>query len=857
MKPVKTFNVSPSLPEAIKPLEELACNLFWAWSHSTIELFRRLDSELWEKCNHNPVLMLGVVDQNLLESAINDEGFMSHLNGVYHHYQQYVNGSSSWFSRTYGDEPHTLVGYFSAEFGLTESLSIFAGGLGVLAGDHLKSASDIGVPLVGVGLLYQQGYFHQYLNEAGWQQESYEENDFYTLPLRLEHKEDGTPLTIAVSLPGRTISAQIWRVQVGRVPLYLLDANLEANRPEDKRITYQLYGGDLEMRIKQEILLGIGGFRALEALGLQPTIFHMNEGHSAFLSVELIRWLMKKHSLTFKEAREVAAGGLMLTSHTPVPAGHDYFDNDLMYKYFFDFAKELGLAWPDFMALGRKNAKNMLEEFCMTLLALRLSNHMNGVSKLHGEVTRQMWKDFWPGVPLLEIPIGHVTNGVHFRSWISAEMNLLYDRYLGPRWQEEPGNKAIWDKAGNIAQEELWRTHERRRERLVAFVRERLRKRLEELGSSKREVEIADEVLDPKALTIGFARRFATYKRATLLLNDQERFARILENSEKPVQIIFAGKAHPKDDEGKKLIQQIVNMARQDRFRRKIVFVQEYDMSVARYLVQGVDLWLNTPRRPMEASGTSGMKAAANGVLNLSILDGWWDEAYRPTLGWAIGRGEDYDDPRYQDQIEAENIYNLLEKEIVPLFYDRGVDGLPRKWIGLMKESISHLCYFFNTNRMVQEYTEAFYVPGSRQYRQFSANGFSDAKNGSLWKERIYNCWREVRVKSVAAESLTDLKVYDAIRVRAVVQLGKLSPEDVVVELYTGKVGAQGEIMNPEITTMDFVEGSKEDGNYCFEGVSAPCGKSGRYGFTVRVLPDHPLLATRFLPELITWSESV
>lgn len=856
MKPIKTFKVSPSIPQKIKPLEDLAHNLCWAWSHSTIELFRRLDSELWERCNHNPVLMLGTIDQNLLESVVDDEGFVSHLNGVYHHYQQYLNGSSSWFSRTYGEEPQTLVGYFSAEFGLTECLSIFAGGLGILAGDHLKSASDIGVPLVGVGLLYQQGYFHQYLNEAAWQQESYEENDFYTLPLHLERTEDGTPVTITLSFSGKTVFAQIWRAQVGRVPLYLLDTNLEANSPDDKRITYQLYGGDSEMRIKQELLLGIGGFRALEVLGLHPTIFHINEGHSAFLSVELIRWLMKKHALTFKEAREVAAGGLMLTSHTPVPAGHDYFDNDLMHKYFTDFAKELGLPWADFMALGRKNPKDTNEQFCMTLLALRLANHTNGVSKLHGEVTRQMWKEFWPGVPLQEIPIGHVTNGVHFKSWISAEMNLLYDRYLGPRWQEEPGNKAIWDKASNIAQEELWRTHERRRERLVAFVRQRLRKRLEKLGASKREVEIADEVLDPKALTVGFARRFATYKRATLLLNDQNRLARILENSEKPVQIIFAGKAHPKDDEGKKLIQQIVNMAGQDRFRRKIVFVQEYDMSVARYLVQGVDLWLNTPRRPMEASGTSGMKAAANGVLNLSILDGWWDEAYGPSLGWAIGRGEDYDDPRYQDQIEAENIYNLLEKEIIPLFYDRGVDGLPRKWIGMMKESISHLCYFFNTNRMVQEYTEAFYVPGSRQYRQFNANSFTDAKKLASWKERIYNCWREVSVKSATTESLTEVKVYDQIRVRAVVHLGKLSPEDVIVELYTGKVDARGAFISPEITRMDFIE-SKEGGDYCFEGVSSPCCKSGRYGFTVRVLPDHPLLATRFMPGLITWSENV
>ncbi|MFH1335651.1 MAG: alpha-glucan family phosphorylase [Candidatus Zixiibacteriota bacterium] len=856
MKPIRTFTISPLLIEKLKPLEELAYNLRWSWSHSIIELFRRLDSELWEKCNHNPVLMLGTIDQHVLEAAVNDDGFMSHLNGAYNYHKERLENRTSWFIRTYSNEPDNLIAYFSAEFGLTECLSIFAGGLGVLAGDHLKSASNLGIPLVGVGLLYQQGYFQQRLNEAGWQQEVYEENDFYTLPLKVVRKEDGTPLTITIPLSERKIEAQIWRVNVGRVSLYLLDTNIPANSIEDRRITYQLYGGDSEMRIKQEIILGIGGFGTLEALGLRPTVFHMNEGHSAFLSLELIRWLMKRYNLNFAEAREIAAAGLMLTSHTPVAAGHDYFHNDLMNKYFSQYAKELGITWNDFMALGRKNPNDPAEQFCMTILALKLSHCCNGVSKLHGKVTRQMFKDLWPGVPEDEIPVGHVTNGVHFRSWISAEMNLLYDRYLGPRWQEEPGDKVVWEKVRSIAREELWRTHERRRERLVAFVRSRLRRRLEKLGASKTEIEVADEVLDPEALTIGFARRFATYKRATLILNDRERLARILNNPQKPVQIIFAGKAHPRDDEGKKLIQQIINLSRRDEFQRRMVFIEDYGMTIARYLVQGVDLWLNTPRRLLEASGTSGMKASANGVLNLSILDGWWDEAYDPAFGWAIGQRETFNDLSYQDRVEAEDIYDLLEQEIIPMFYDRSVDRLPRRWIDRMKESIANLCYFFNTNRMVQEYTEKFYIPASRQFKKFISNNFSEAREFTTWKGKVRNCWREIRVESVITEQLTNLKVCDEIRIKTVVHLGTLTPADVTVEIFMGKVDARGELISPEVTKMELIE-SYGRGKYVFEGRSASCSKSGHYGFTIRVLPAHPLLATKFIPGLIVWAQNI
>ena len=853
MKPIRTFTIIPSLPAPLEPLRELAYNLRWAWSHETIELFRRLDSDLWETTHHNPVLMLGIIDQGQLAAAATDVGFLAHLDRVSQNLTAYMTSESDWFRRVHGVADGPLFAYFSAEFGLTECLSIFAGGLGVLAGDHLKSASDLGVPLVGVGLLYQQGYLRQYLNEAGWQQEIYEDNDFHNLPLTRERHPDGTPLSVEVGYPGRNVTAQVWRVQVGRTFLYLLDTNIPANRPEDRDITYQLYGGDLEMRIKQEIMLGIGGYRALEALGLKPTVCHINEGHAAFLALERVRRLMETHTITFAEAREAVLAGTVFTTHTPVAAGHDYFPPDLMDRYFAGYARSLGLSFDDFLALGRQNPNNRSESFCMTVLALRMAGRSNGVARLHGQVSRRMWQGLWPGVPEEEVPIVHITNGVHFQSWISRDMKELYDRYVGPRWREEPADQSVWLRAERIAAEELWRTHERRRERLVAFARRRLRLQLERRGASQTQIEAADEVLDPEALTIGFARRFAPYKRATLLLRDAERLARILNEPDRPVQVIYAGKAHPRNDPGKELLRQIVDLARQERFRRRIVFLEDYDMSVARYLVQGADVWLNTPLRPREASGTSGMKATANAVLNLSILDGWWDEAYQPEVGWAIGRGETYDDREYQDQVEAEALYDLLERDVVPLFYDRGVNGLPRRWIARMKDSIGNLCYFFNTHRMVQEYTERFYLPGAERYERITADDMARAKALAAWKTRVQENWPQVRIERVEAEPFTELQVGDRFQARARVYLGTLTPDDVRVELYLGRVDAAGDLVGAEAILMKPVEGGKA-GSCLFETNEVVCFASGRHGYTVRVLPNHPDLAKSFLPGLIAWA---
>jgi len=856
MKPLGVFNAVPSLPPRLEPLRKIAYNLWWSWNHDAIELFRRLDSELWETCAHNPVLMLGTISQAQLEAAAEDEAFLAHVERVARDLETYLGGEGSWFQRTYGEGDSLLVAYFSAEFGLTECLSIFAGGLGVLAGDHLKSASDLGVPLVGVGLLYQQGYFKQYLNEAGWQQEAYEDNDFYNLPIQALRRPDGQPLLVQVDLPGRPLFAQVWQAHVGRVSLLLLDSNISANqRPEDRDITDQLYGGDSEMRLKQEILLGIGGYRALEALGLEPSVFHMNEGHSAFLALERIRALMYRYRLNFQQARVLASPSFIFTTHTPVEAGHDFFSPELMDRYFSEYYPQLGLSRDEFLALGRRNAADAGESFCMTVLALRLAAFSNGVSRLHGEVTRRMWRDIWPGVPENEIPIGHVTNGVHFRSWISYEMNQLYDRYLGPNWREQPSDRTLWQRAETIPSEELWRTHERRRERLVAFARRRLREQLKRRGAPQAEIEAADEVLDPEALTIGFARRFATYKRATLLLRDTERLQRLLNDPQRPVQVIFAGKAHPRDGAGKELIRQIVELARRPEFRRRLVFLEDHDMAVTRYLVQGCDVWLNTPLRPLEASGTSGMKAAANGALNLSTLDGWWDEAWRRSnhrIGWAIGRGETYDNREYQDQVEATALYEVLENDVIPTFYERGRDRLPRRWIERMRTSLSNLCHYYNTHRMVREYTERFYLAANAVFRRLSQNDGASGKALAAWLERVRAAWADVRIEAVEG-GLKDLRVGEQTSVRVRVQLGSLTPDDVSVQLYLGRLSADEQIVDAVATPLA-ATGERAGSSWVFAGVAAPCRYSGRHGYTVRVLPAHPDLTSPFLPNLIVWA---
>jgi starch phosphorylase len=871
MRPSHTFRVIPALPAKLDRLRDLALNLWWTWNHEAIELFRRLDRDLWESTGHNPVLILGTIRQERLEQVAEDDGFLSHIDRVWREFDRYLKNKGTWYQKTYSKAaegstgtksgknpqvPGERIAYFSAEFGLTESLGIYAGGLGILAGDHLKSASDLGLPLVGVGLLYQQGYFRQYLNPDGWQQELYPNNDFYNLPLTLERELSGAPIIIEVEYPGRVVKAQVWCAPVGRVPLYLLDTNINGNRPEDRDITDQLYGGDDDMRIRQEILLGIGGIRALEVLDLRPTVCHMNEGHSAFLALEQMRLLMEEHSLSFAEAREAARAGNVFTTHTPVPAGIDWFHPDLVDRYFSNYYPRLGLSRHEFLGLGRVNPNDSNGYFCMAVLAMRLANRTNGVSQLHARVSREMWQEVWPQVPIDEVPIIGITNGIHPRSWISHDMADLYDRYLGPRWIERPADLSIWERVMRIPDEELWRTHERRRERLVAFARRRLREQLEKRGSRPAEIRQAEEVLDPEALTIGFARRFATYKRATLLFRDIERLARIVGDKDRPVQIIFAGKAHPRDNPGKELIRQIIHHARRVEFRNRIVFIEDYDMVVARYLVQGVDVWLNTPRRPHEASGTSGMKATANGALNLSVLDGWWAEGYTPDTGWAIGWGEEYEDDQtdYQDQVEANAIYDLLEKEIVPLFYERGRDGLPRGWIAKMKAAMRDHAGVFNTNRMVRDYAEQCYVPSAVRSEQVMAEDLERARVLAAWKAKVRQQWGKLRVERIWADMAEsqELKVGDQLQVQAQVHLGDLKPTDVAVELFYGPLDTEGLIVRARVLPM-LIAQSKGMGTYIFAG-AITCQTSGRHGYALRIVPQHEDLGNPFEMGLILWN---
>ncbi len=851
MRAFRTFTVTPYLPEPLEPLRELAYNLWWAWDHDALDLLRRVDRDLWEETHHNPVAMIGSTSQERLDELAADDGFLEHLQLVQAAFREYET-NDTWFSGDTPGDPTQTIGYFSLEYGLTDCVPIYSGGLGVLAADHLKSASDMGVPLVGVGLLYQEGYFRQYLNPDGWQQELYPDNDFFSMPVRPVENPDGSRLRISLKLAGREVLLNVWRIQVGRVPLYMLDSNVAENAPEDRTLTAQLYGGDNETRIRQEIILGIGGIQALAAMGLQPAVFHMNEGHSAFLALERARLRMQADGLDFPAAMEATSVGNVFTTHTPVPAGHDRFSPALMDKYFADYYPQLGLSRGEFLALGQENPNRAQDPFCMTVLAIRMSAWRNGVSRLHGEVSRRLWRSLWPNVPEREVPLGHVTNGVHTPSWISHDMAALFDRYLGARWRTERGGPKVWERVDDIPDTELWRTHERRRERLVAFARRYLKAHLKQRGVSPAELAQADEVLHPEALTIGFGRRFATYKRATLLLRNTDRLVRLMTDEQRPIQVIFAGKAHPEDRPGKELIRQIIHFARQPEVRHRIVFLEDYDMAVARYMAQGVDVWLNTPRRPLEASGTSGMKAAANGALNLSVLDGWWAEAYSPEVGWAIGRGEEYSDPEYQDEVESHALYDLLEKELVPLFYERGADGLPRGWIAKMKRSMRAICPVFTSNRMMREYTEKYYLPAIERWNTLSLARCKRARELAQWKQRVRNAWPKIKIEAIEDDHQPTTEVGASFKVRAQVNLGDLTSADVTVELYHGDADVQGALSRARTVTMQCL-GQAETGAYKYVG-ELTCRRAGLHGYTVRILPAHRDLVSAFDVGPILWA---
>jgi starch phosphorylase len=852
MPEYRKFIVDPSIPDKLKPLEDIAYNLWWTWNSDAINLLRRIDPETWDFHGHNPIKVLGSVSQQRLYDLAEDDGFLTHIERVLISLTEYLK-SETWFSENFQDkwENGHKIGYFSLEFGIDECLPIYSGGLGVLAGDHLKSASDLGLPMVGVGLAYSHGYFNQYLNTEGWQQETYPENSFYLLPVKLENDGGGRPIRVQVPFPDGPVNVHIWRAEVGRNPLYLLDTNLPENSPENRAITSQLYGGDIEMRIKQEILLGVGGIEALKALGISANVYHMNEGHSAFLGVKRIADLMKEHGFDFFEAKEACRVSTVFTTHTPVPAGNDTFEHSLVEKYLKPVLDGIKLPFDRLMSLGRIDPEDNKEPFCMPVLALRLSAGSNGVSKLHGEVSRNMWQKIWSNLPVNMVPIRSITNGIHIRSWVSEELKNLFERYLGTKWITKPGDDTIWKKLETIPDAELWRMHERRRERLVAFARRRLIGQLKRRGGSESDLIHAEEVLNPETLTIGFGRRFATYKRGTLILKDVARLGKILNDSERPVQIIFAGKAHPKDTEGKNFIKEIIRISKEEGFSDKLVFLENYDIDVARYLVQGCDVWLNTPRRPMEASGTSGMKAAANGVLNFSILDGWWDEGYSTETGWAIGAGEKYDDTALQDMVESKNLYEILEKDIVPLFYNRGGDGLPRDWIAKMKSSMMKLIPVFNTNRMVREYSEKFYLDLGFRYMHYVEEKPEIIKSLAAWKLKLKTGWHNLKILEVVENSNGHAAVGEQKSIQASIHLGDILPDDLVVECYYGVLDQAGEISDGKSVIM-LCEGEKENKTYAYSG-KIPLDNAGLHGYAIRILPRHDNMVSQYIPGLVYW----
>lgn len=847
---VRPFVIVPKLPEALEPLRTLAYNVWWCWNAPAVDLFRRLHVELWEQVGHNPVKLLARIDQRRLEQAAADDAYMAQLYRVADSFYVYMNGRK-WFEEKFPQYKDHHVAYFSAEFGLHESMQVYSGGLGVLAGDHLKSASDMGVPLVAVGLMYRQGYFQQQLTEDGWQLETYPTYDFHNWPATLCTQADGRPVRITVPLGHQQLAAQVWRVAVGRVMLHLLDVDLPENAPELRAVTARLYGGDDRLRIRQEILLGIGGLRALTALGIDPQICHMNEGHAAFLALERIRHLMHTQNLSYREAREAAVGGHIFTTHTPVPAGIDRFSPQLVQEHLGWMAQELGLTADEFQMLGREHINEPNSAFCMPVLALRTSFRSNGVSKLHGDVARNMWQSYWPGLPREEVPITHITNGVHIRSWVNSSMNELLEQYLGPNWAEMPTDDPTWDRIHEVPDAELWRVHVRRRERMIAEVRQRLRDQLRGRGAPPAEVKAAEEVLDPEALTVGFARRFAPYKRATLLFRNLDRLREMVGNTRQPIQFIFAGKSHPADRAGKELIKQVSTICARPEFRRRIVFLENYDMGLARTIVQGCDLWLNNPLRLQEASGTSGMKVPANGGLNISALDGWWPEAYNGRNGWAIGDGRTYDDLNYQDHVESESLYNLLEREIMPLFYRRTEDDLPRKWLAKVKESMRTIVPTFNTNRMLREYTEKLYVPSIERATRMAGDNFSIAKRLATWKEELRYGWHQVKVLEVRTQGTGVLRVGDALPIEVRLQLGNVRPEFVAVEAYFGPIDAAGEFISGASLPLNYA-GVVSDGEHRFTG-EVPCVGSGQHGYAIRVLPSHADLIDRYDQGLVVW----
>lgn len=848
LHPSRLFTVEPSLPAALEPLRAIAANLYWAWSPDAIALFEHMSRDRWHASGHNPVKFLQTFPLEDLERLAQDENLVRQAETVYNEMREYLAQKTDPVVSNLSERD--FVAYFSLEFALAASLPVYSGGLGVLAGDHLKSASDMGLPLVGISLLYREGYFQQVLAQDGWQHEEYSDIDIAAQPLAQVRDDSGAPLMVSVPIAGRDVRLAIWRLEVGRRPLFLLDSDVESNSEADRAICSRVYGGDIETRIQQEMILGIGGIRALKAMGLQPAVCHMNEGHSALLGLDRIRILMEETGLSFEEAVLPISAATVFTTHTAVAAGIDLFPPDLIRKHLGAYYSGMGLDDRSFIGLGRSNPDDPNEPFSMALLGLHLSGFRNGVSKLHRSVSQQLWEGTWPNLPQEQIPIDSITNGVHLPTWVSHDMGEIYDRAVGPKWRQQPCDAADWQRLHDVPSDELWNAHVAQRHRLITRARQQNRESAARRGVSGSE---AGGALDPDMLTIGFARRFASYKRATLLFRDPQRLSRILNNAARPVQFLFAGKAHPRDEPAKQLIREVVEHSRRPEFRDRLVILERYDLDLAADLVQGCDVWLNTPLRPLEASGTSGMKAVANGALHLSVLDGWWAEAYQPGLGWAIGGGRTDEDPDVQDIFDSESLYQLLEADVVPAFYDRDPDGIPRRWIDRMKRSVAAYAPVFNTNRMVGEYAERAYAAAATSFASLREDGGRRARDLAAWLSRVRAGWQAIKICAVEDDAPAIITAGGPpVTVTVQIHPGNLTPSDLRVEVVTGAVDANGDLQPNAMIAAGFL-GVGEDGICRYTAVFRP-GAGGRAGYAIRVLPNHPDLHDPFMTGLVLWA---
>ena len=849
MKNFQTFQVVPSIPKPLLFLETLSRNMWWCWNKDAIELFRRIDPPLWGQTGRNPIFFLSKISQSRFEKLAKDKGFLAHLKGVQEQFQSRVLDSAERTKTAF--EPGETIAYFSMEFGIHESLPLFAGGLRILAGDHLKSASNLNLPLIGIGLMYRRGYFRQYLNPDGWQQEAYPETDIYDLPVDRVRDAENNELRISVMGPDGPIQAVVWKMMIGRIPLYLLDTNILENPLPYRDMTSRLYAGDQKTRLAQEVLLGIGGMRALEKMNVQVKVLHMNEGHSAFASVERVAQIMASHDVDLKTALEIIPRTTVFTTHTPVAAGHDEFPAEDVLPYLEPLEEKLGIAATEILSWGQTDGSPPDAPLSMFILALHLASHCNGVSRLHGSVARRMWSHVWPQRPVEEVPISHITNGIHISSFISQEFANLFGRYLGPDWYMSSRKPENIKHIDDIFDEELWRSHEMNRSRLVRTCREQLVKQYARRNAPRTVIEALESVLDPNVLTVAFARRFATYKRAFLLFQDPQRLEAIVNSEKYPVQFIFAGKAHPKDGEGKDLIKQLFHFASKPELRDRIVFLEDYDMHLARHLLQGADVWLNTPRRPLEACGTSGMKAAINGVLNVSILDGWWCEGYDEERGWRIGNGEEYEDRDYQDAVESQALYNVLENEVIPRFYDRKNGDIPVKWLKMMKASMEMAMEMFCSLRMVADYENRFYIPAANRYEALLANQAEEAKMLNNQVSRLRSLWKKIKIQPPVRHAHGPCRVGEKFEITSEVNLAELTPDEVDVELYYGQMKSLEDLGASKSEKMSVLE-DNGNGHYLY-GCALNCQSSGRFGFTVRITPrgDSRVKST---PGLLTWA---